>query len=327
MLVQVMLPWELTSELTISQLQLKTLTLPNIATTWRPRSDMVNCSLETSTSRFKKGWIVTLINAYELASNTKLNLDKTIAVSLSGQSQPLWRDCLQHRGITHWHDSNSHMAAIYLGFPLTSSSTQLSTFLDELLSSTRLTAHRLASRRLSIQERGLIAITLILNRIWHCLCVLVVPACFLAKIRSIIGHFINFKSFPKVSFDTCQRYRKEGGLAVLDPDTQLHALQLCWLRSLVQPDTESNYKYSFTLQVLQHCLYSFFGSPSPILPLAFAELRSPDVKPMDLLTVELPGAMDFQHITLKLFQTSQLLPIDALPANYLCGPDTAWRTF
>ncbi|CAO3668583.1 unnamed protein product [Rhizopus microsporus] len=148
------------------------------------------------------------------------------------------------------------MAAIYLGFPLTSSSTQLSTFLDELLSSTRLTAHRLASRRLSIQERGLIAITLILNRIWHCLCVLV------------------------VSFDTCQRYRKEGGLAVLDPDTQLHALQLCWLRSLVQPDTESNYKYSFTLQVLQHCLYSFFGSPSPILPLAFAELRSPDVKPM-----------------------------------------------
>ena len=224
--------------------------------------------------------LLALINAYELASNTKLNLDKTIAVSLSGQSQPLWRDCLQHRGITHWHDSNSHMAAIYLGFPLTSSSTQLSTFLDELLSSTRLTAHRLASRRLSIQERGLIAITLILNRIWHCLCVLVVPACFLAKIRSIIGHFINFKSFPKVSFDTCQRYRKEGGLAVLDPDTQLHALQLCWLRSLVQPDTESNYKYSFTLQVLQHCLYSFFGSPSPILPLAFAELRSPDVKPM-----------------------------------------------
>jgi hypothetical protein len=80
--------------------------------------------------------LLTLINAYELASNAKLNLGKTIAVSLSGQSQPFWRSCLQHRGITHWHDSNSHVAAIYLGFPLTSSSTQMATFLDELLGST-----------------------------------------------------------------------------------------------------------------------------------------------------------------------------------------------
>lgn len=130
--------------------------------------------------------LLALISVYELASNAKLNLDKTIAVSLSGQFQPLWRSCLQRRGITHWHDSNSHMAAIYLGFPLTSSPAQLATFLDELLGSTRLIAHCLASRRLSVQGRGLIANTLILSRIWHCLRVLAVPGYFLAKIRSIV---------------------------------------------------------------------------------------------------------------------------------------------
>ncbi|KAG1278926.1 hypothetical protein G6F66_011976 [Rhizopus arrhizus] len=188
--------------------------------------------------------LLALITAYELASNAKLNLDKTIAVSLSGHSQPLWRHCLQHRGITHWHDSSSHVAAIYLGFPLTSSSAQLTTFLDEMLGSTRLIVHHLASRRLSVQGRGLIANTLILSRVWHSLRVLAVSAYFLDKIRSIVYQFITSKSFPKVSFDTCRRPRKEGGLAVLDPATQLHALQLRWLRPLVQPDAESNYSRS-----------------------------------------------------------------------------------
>jgi hypothetical protein len=401
--------------------------------------------------------LLALINAYELASNAKLNLDKAIAVSLSGHSQPLWRRCLQHRGITHWHDSSSHVAAIYLGFPLTSSSAQLTTFLDEILGSTRLIVHCLAFWRLSVQGRGLIANTLILSRVWHSLRVLAVPAYFLDKIRSIVDQFINSKSFPKVSFDTCRRPRKEGGLAVLDPATQLHALQLCWLRPLAQPDTESNYNHSFALQALQYCLCSFSGSSSPVLSLAFVELRSPDVKAMgcckllfrvmdmldfsvnwealnislvleipvsriylslptfngrgrrtnwgqlrmkdvfeynpihnclrrrphlsstrfkhrasrfyslladgqspvhssieafftpqnlrtdsqlqytlyrlpqpkfeDMLTVELSGAMDFDHITLKLFRTSKLLPIDALPAHYLRGPATAWRKF
>ncbi|ORE01176.1 hypothetical protein BCV72DRAFT_217808 [Rhizopus microsporus var. microsporus] len=153
------------------------------------------------------------------------------------------------------------------------------TFLDELLGSTRLIAHRLTLRRLSIQGRGL-ANTLILSRIWHCLRVLTVPAYFLAEIHSIIDQFINSKSFPKVSFDTCRCPRKEGGLAVLDPATQLHALQLRRLRSLVQPDAESNYNHSFALQALQYCLCSFSDSPSPILPLAFVELRSSDVKAM-----------------------------------------------
>jgi hypothetical protein len=224
--------------------------------------------------------LLALINAYELASNAKLNLDKTIAVSLSGHSQPLWRRCLQHRGITHWHDSSSHVAAIYLGFPLTSSSAQLTTFLDETLGSTRLIVHRLAFRRLSVQGRGLIANMLILSRVWHSLRVLAVPAYFLDKIRSIVDQFINSKSFPKVSFDTCRRPRKEGGLAVLDPATQPHALQLRWLRPLAQPDTESNYNHSFALQALQYCLCSFSGSSSPVLPLVFAELRSPDVQAM-----------------------------------------------
>ncbi|CAO3699556.1 hypothetical protein G6F70_000076 [Rhizopus microsporus] len=47
----------------------------------------------------------------------------------------------------------------------------------------------------------------------------------------------------------------------------------------------------------------------------------------DILTVDLPGTMDFDHITLNPFRTSQLLPVDALPAHYPRGPATAWRVF
>ncbi|KAG0931878.1 hypothetical protein G6F57_010736 [Rhizopus arrhizus] len=150
---------------------------------------------------------------------------------------------------------------MYLGFPLTSSSAQLTTFLDETLGSTRLIVIVLPSGDSRLR-------------------VLAVHAYFLDKIRSIVGQFINSKSFPKVSFDTCRHPRKKDGLAVLDPATQLHALQLRWLRPLAQPDAESNYNHSFALQALQYCLCSFSGNSSPVLPLSFAELRSSDVQAM-----------------------------------------------
>lgn len=55
--------------------------------------------------------------------------------------------------------------------------------------------------------------------------------------------------------------------------------------------------------------------------------RMPQPNFDDLLTVELPGAMDFHHVTLKLFRTSQLFPINVLPAHYPRDSATAWRIF
>lgn len=69
--------------------------------------------------------LLRLISLYERVSNARLNRDKTVAVSLSGTSQPGWRQTLGDHGITQWHDSSSATAATYLGFPLTSSTQQL----------------------------------------------------------------------------------------------------------------------------------------------------------------------------------------------------------
>ncbi|PHZ16577.1 uncharacterized protein RHIMIDRAFT_63697 [Rhizopus microsporus ATCC 52813] len=63
----------------------------------------------------------------------------------------------------------------------------------------------------------------------------------------------------------------------------------------------------------------------PDSQLQYTLYRMPQPNFEDLLTVELPGALDFHHISLKLFRISQLLPIDALPAHYPRGPATAWR--
>lgn len=61
--------------------------------------------------------------------------------------------------------------------------------------------------------------------------------------------------------------------------------------------------------------------------LQYTLYRLPQPNFKDILTVELPGAMDFDHITLKLFRTSKLLPIDALLAHYPRSSATAWRKF
>ncbi|KAG0752508.1 hypothetical protein G6F16_013150 [Rhizopus arrhizus] len=173
--------------------------------------------------------LLDIVNTYERASNARLNRDKTLAVSLSGNIQPQWTQMLHSCNMHQWHDKSNDTAAIYLGFPLTSSKAQMKNFLDDLLHSIQQQADYLSQRNLSVLGRGVVANSLILSRIWHSLRVLAPTNAFLSKIRSVVIQFLSQRTFPAVSFKSCQRPRKEGGLAVLDPTTQHAALQLRWL--------------------------------------------------------------------------------------------------
>ncbi|KAG1637612.1 hypothetical protein G6F44_009238 [Rhizopus delemar] len=124
----------------------------------------------------------------------------------------------------------------------------------------------------------LVANTLLLGPLWHTIRVLAVPQSYLGKVRSTVIQFLARKSFPAVSFQTCQRSRKEGGLAILDPGIQHAALQLRWLQPLLLPSSDPPYYDTFISDILRHCLRLFSVSPSHILPLLLPNMRSSTIK-------------------------------------------------
>ncbi|KAG1377194.1 hypothetical protein G6F60_002892 [Rhizopus arrhizus] len=74
-----------------------------------------------------------LVSLCSKASNTRLNRGKTMAVSLSGEDHHDWRQTLFANGVTQCHDKRASSATTYLGYPLTSSAQQLSSYLDSLI--------------------------------------------------------------------------------------------------------------------------------------------------------------------------------------------------
>ncbi|KAG0928434.1 hypothetical protein G6F57_013603 [Rhizopus arrhizus] len=176
-----------------------------------------------------------------------------------------------------------HRQLHILAFPSLAPKSQLLAFLDDVVLKIQSTADTLSQRSLSILGRSLVVNYLILSRIWHAIRILAVPPSFFASIRSVIIQFLKQRSFPAVSFDTCQRPRKEGGLSILDPATQHAALQLRWLTPLLEGASDESSPavvdcQSFVPNILQHCLRTFSEVSSHILPLVFPETRTPAIK-------------------------------------------------
>ncbi|KAI8635707.1 hypothetical protein BD408DRAFT_466037 [Parasitella parasitica] len=89
---------------------------------------------------------------YGRASNAKVNLSKTVLVSLSGRPHSAWV-ALAHAAGIQWHDALSCGAVGYLGYPLYHTDSQLSDFLNDLLVKVQRHCNLLKQRNLSI--RGL----------------------------------------------------------------------------------------------------------------------------------------------------------------------------
>ncbi|KAG2192841.1 hypothetical protein INT47_012370 [Mucor saturninus] len=105
-----------------------------------------------------------LLDCCGLASNAKVNLSKTVLVSLSGVGHTEWVDIVQSEGL-EWHDSGSVGAVRYLGYPLCHTSTQLDAFLDEVRLKILRHSNILRQRNLSLRGSGLVANSLLLSRL------------------------------------------------------------------------------------------------------------------------------------------------------------------
>ncbi|KAG1448084.1 hypothetical protein G6F56_009048 [Rhizopus delemar] len=227
--------------------------------------------------------LLSIISMYERASNARLNRDKTLAVSLSGEPQPDTQQALTSANMVKWHDKHSTDAAIYLGYPLTSSKNQLKRFFEDLIENCQLHALNLSQRNLSILGRGLVANSLILSRIWHAIRVLSPPQSFFSQVRSVIIKFLARKSFPPVRFSICQRPKKEGGIAVLDPAAQHATLQLRWLHPLLSPSVYPERSTNFALSILRYCIRELSQSIHHLLPLVFPERRPSSMRTLGCL--------------------------------------------
>ncbi|KAI8968078.1 hypothetical protein BDB01DRAFT_706195, partial [Pilobolus umbonatus] len=72
-----------------------------------------------------------LLQLYGRASNGKVNLSKTVLVSLSGVAHSSWQSIVTSENL-EWHTSSSLSAVRYLGYPLYSTDMQLKAYLNEI---------------------------------------------------------------------------------------------------------------------------------------------------------------------------------------------------
>ncbi|KAI9337343.1 hypothetical protein BD770DRAFT_373662 [Pilaira anomala] len=118
--------------------------------------------------------------------------------------------------------------------------------------------------------------SLILSKLWHVLRIISVPSSFFKSVQSIISNFINFRTFPKISFYTACLPRSHGGLGLLNPAVQQSALQVRWLHPLLSTKTsalQTDVLTSDSIVLLQ--LISFLYSQVALASASLYSVTSP----------------------------------------------------
>ncbi|KAI7897995.1 uncharacterized protein BX663DRAFT_546720 [Cokeromyces recurvatus] len=176
-----------------------------------------------------------LIHQYSLASNAKLNFEKTQAFSLSGKSNHYWTSFLNSLSspITSWHDKHPPQALTYLGYPLYSSASQRNLAVDQLILKIQTGCQIHSERNLSVIGRTVVINTLLLSKFWHVLRVVPLTKSQIDRIRGICGAFLNASRFPRIAYRNLIPHKHHGGLGVLDPMVQQMKLHWRWLADLI----------------------------------------------------------------------------------------------
>jgi hypothetical protein len=207
-------------------------------------------------------WLVllSLLELYGRASNAKVNLSKTVLVSLSGVGHSAWAAIASSAGI-EWHDSRSVGSVRYLGYPLYHTDAQLAHYLDDILLKLQRHANLLKERHLSIRGAGLVANSLLLSKVYHVLRVVPAPSSWLQAVKKVVREYlVPFK--PGVSWSTLCLPRKFGGVGLVDIEDQSFALHLIYLQRLLSSRLSS---LDFVSPWLVWCFQVYTGHAS-ILP-------------------------------------------------------------
>ena len=133
--------------------------------------------------------LLDILDQYRQASNAKVNLSKTIVMSMSGVPHEEWTSLASEYG-AQWHDRHSSTAVRYLGYPLYHNDAQLFNFLDNIKSKIARHAQLLKARHLSIRGASTVANSLLLSRLWHVMRVIPLPQQWKQDIQRIVRSFL-----------------------------------------------------------------------------------------------------------------------------------------
>ena len=111
--------------------------------------------------------LLRILQIYGRASNAKVNLNKTVVISLSGHTHHVWKTRLQTDGIK-WHDHTENHPIVQLGYPLYSTTNQLQTFLDQLENKILRHMNILKGRYLSIRGASMVTNSPLLSKLSAC---------------------------------------------------------------------------------------------------------------------------------------------------------------
>ena len=143
-----------------------------------------------------------LFNIYAKASNAKLNVSKTVMISMGGEPSDPWQSLCKETGAT-WHDKNSKSATRYLGYPMYSNANQRKEYMSVMISKIGRHANILRARGLSIRGASLAANALLLSTLWHVLRVTPLLKLesreIISHIRSLVANFWPYPSWEKLS--------------------------------------------------------------------------------------------------------------------------------
>ncbi|CAO3630098.1 unnamed protein product [Mucor fragilis] len=235
--------------------------------------------------------LVSVLGLYGLASNAKVNISKTVLVSLSGVSHSAWVALADSAGL-QWHDAHSRGAVRYLGYPLYHTESQLQDYLDGVLVKVQRHSNLLKQRNLSIRGAGLVANSLLLSKVYHLL--RVVPGggateSWVKALKKVVREFlVSFR--PAVAWSTLCLPRKFGGVGLVDIADQSLALHLVYLQRLLRPPSCNDFVSSWLVYTFQ--VYTGHKSilPSFFCPALFKSRVSsvPVLKHLGKLLLRLP---------------------------------------
>ncbi|KAK4516818.1 uncharacterized protein ATC70_011797 [Mucor velutinosus] len=202
--------------------------------------------------RQKSGLLLSVLDLYGRASNAKVNISKTVLVSLSGVSHSAWVALADSTGL-QWHDAHSRGAVRYLGYPLYHTESQLQDYLDGVLVKVQRHSNLLKQRNLSIRGAGLVANSLLLSKVYHLLRVVpggATTASWLKSLTTVVREYlVSFR--PGVAWSTLCLPRKFGGVGLVDIADQSLALHLVYLQRLLRPPSPSDFVSSWLVYAFQ----------------------------------------------------------------------------
>ncbi|KAK4512322.1 uncharacterized protein ATC70_003020 [Mucor velutinosus] len=185
------------------------------------------------------------LKTYNMASNSKINYDKSVAFPLYGGKMTSQTGSLIQEHATNnlnikWYDSTSTGFIKYLGYPIWFCSQERDVYIAKLLGNITTAIERFAARQVSLYSRENIANTMILSKLWHAIRIVPLPKDVVKKITSVIYQYVISGMYPPLKGNSFFLPRIQGGLGLIDIRAQQqHVLQFRYLKALLTENSNN----------------------------------------------------------------------------------------